>query len=207
MSCKKLEIKKERKNLVEELERIRLDKRKYHDLICDLEQKENYLKNQLAELNVTYTDVDMFPGIIELAIYIPDEYKIYNNGGESCHTYVLEYDGNIFTLDDRPDVSYPYSFDINRMKIGGDKYSGKLPTLVEIYYKNPEKVTTCSALANEGLVAPYDAIVRARDTLGNRWNDKMEFGIVIFHYLLRIFYQKGINDNYELYEIFINEKC
>lgn len=175
--------------------------------ICELERKIQYEK-EMNERNVFY-DIDIFPSSINTVnnLYIPKKFQIECTG-EKCSRYQLDYDDVYFSILDRPDESYPYSFTINnindpKIKIE-DKEEIGIPLLVKIYYQNPEQITNSKKLVEGNIIELNNVIDRAKIELGTKWSNSYSFGFIVFYYWIRLFYKLCLdnieNDEYDVYE-------
>ncbi|XWV24579.1 putative ORFan [Tupanvirus deep ocean] len=165
-----------------------------------LEQKYK-LEDILWKKYTTYTTFDFFPEEFQkLAIYKPNEYRLYNGNSESCNSYYLEYDKYRFNISDRPDDNYPYSFRISIKSDDGEwielsctesQDRSDVPFIVKLFYRYPVKITSADSL-HYGFLLDLDSIInRAKNLFGDVWNDELSFGVIVFYYWVKIYYQNN----------------
>ena len=151
--------------------------------------------------------------VINLEIYRPKKFRIYRQDGSKTNGYVFKYNKYKFWISDRPDECYPQSFEIidNSMQMNltasswmEDKTEWELPLIVQIYYQQPEEIIIVERLHNGELLDLASTLDRAKVVLGPDWSFELSFGICVFYYWIRIYYQSSNNIHIynQLYQMF-----
>jgi hypothetical protein len=140
-----------------------------------------------------------------LNVYVPDKFRIYRDDGHSSNHYVLKYNGYCFSIINRPDESYPDTFEVTQITekktVLTKKMPNDIPFFINLYYENPDEVTTADTLYHEKLANYEHVIENAKIIFDRNWNDELSFGIFIFYYWIRIYYQNETHENmYKMFE-------
>ncbi|XWV25812.1 putative orfan [Tupanvirus soda lake] len=184
------------------------------NLILKLENEKEKLfeqKNELEKLirkkYTTYNTFNFFPDEFQkLAIYKPSEYRIYCGDSEKCNSYYLKYDQYKFHITDRPDEHYPYTFDVSVksdnnkwivLSFTDSQYESNVPFIVKLFYRYPVKITSADSLHYGYLIDLESVIDRAKNLFGDNWKYELSFGIIVFYYWVKIYYQNEKNKSLE----------
>ena len=161
----------------------------------DLKAKKSILQKQLFELeNKEYcyapSDLPLPKEMTDLKIYIPEKFYIYNIKLGGANKYVVEYDDNIFSIEHNPSTNskYPHTFTINGLAYR-ERTPLSVPFFVYLYYSDPQKVHRINSLENSALTQFNNLCRRLLLKMRNEWNMNIYFGLILFHYWIRIYYK------------------
>lgn len=184
---------------------------RYENLIKELREETFKIKKEIELLKISHVPLDLgklLVAIKNLGINVPNDFIIYNtfmpDNYEGSTDYILKYNGNEFVIKAFPYSDYPYIFYINGYCCYTDTIDNRVwhYTLAQIYYKYPDDIKSLNSHCKDEMNTISTAIVRAKNIMGDKWSDDFTFGIIIFHYWIRIYLRDEKHRFKELHDIF-----
>ncbi|AYV78067.1 MAG: putative orfan [Edafosvirus sp.] len=200
------ELKKKRDKLSQSIEELNKQKDELEDEIKNLTEELTEFDEKIQIDEDTYLPFDIDIKNLPDFVKPPEAVHIYCTSGSHNISYHVEYDGLEFYIRDRPDETYPYSFQVslNGSIILQNTYPYKgLPNLVKIYYVRD--APDCDSLQSVDLCSFEMLLERAKKIMGKTWVDNMAYGFILMHFWVLFHYKYGYDSNhpnYNIYEIF-----
>lgn len=181
----------------------------YHERLDNIQFEVNTMKEKMEELESetkeilekiairqSYHTINDLPNEIQnLGIYIPKKFQLYKND-LSFFEYVLKYDDIMFT-------GMLHDVLAETIAINKFAYNEKNKSLLEqIYFKPTEKVFIIYEKAEMNNL--QESIEKAKEIIMDKWNDRLSFGIAVFHYWIKFYCKKNCDDK-KFYNMFEHE--
>lgn len=210
----------EQKQLKEKLLKIQDEIWKLEEEIRIKKLIEKKLEKELDLIGTTHFNIDFFPSEAKkFGMFVPNEFRIYRKDGSKTFGYCLKYGNYKFRIWHRDDEPDPYSLTIRKRTaeiISDPEFEDQayydiefylnvpdnndLSLLVRIFYKNPEEIIDAENF-HKGELLDFNSIIdRCKYIFDDQWSDELSFGICLYYYWIKMFYQSADYDG--LYKVF-----
>ena len=191
--------------LYKESDEIEIEIEDLETKLKDLYEEKKNLFQKIKNKESIHFDIDILPEeIIHCSMLKPRSYKIYKHDF-GYYKYYLRYAGIKISISENPCIDqYPSSFSINGINWPDSTKDCDLP-FIQIYYENPEDILFEFCVGQGKMRTLPDAIAKAQEIIGSKWDEELAFGIAILYFWAKIYYH-GERENYmSLYKMFEHE--